>query len=277
MRHGVWSRLWSAIIEGRVYSASLWHATAHVNKTREFYYRKLLNQPYHGASQNPSIDVKGDAATTPQGLRLKAALSASLDQTRRLPDFVRAIEGMSGQKYRVLINDLVRNTPNAKYLEVGSWAGSTAVAALYNNKVRALCIDDWSLFGGPKDRFFENVDKVRSADIEFSFIEADFRSVDYDAIGTFNIYLFDGPHEEKDQYDGVMLATPALDDPCILIVDDWNWRAVRLGTFRALRDAGLSLTESVEVRTTHDDTHGPVQSDGSDWHNGYFLAALTRG
>jgi hypothetical protein len=72
---------------------------------------------------------------------------------------------------------------------------------------------------------------------------------------TTNIFLFDGPHEEKDQYDGVTVARLALDKSFILIVDDWNWRKVRLGTFRAIRDSHYLILASVEIRTTLDNSH----------------------
>jgi hypothetical protein len=84
----------------------------------------------------------------------------------------------------------------------------------------------------------------------FDIIENDFRYVDYKCLGQYNVFLFDGPHEEQDQYDGIMIARPALESPFLLIVDDWNWRRVRLGTFRAIRDAGYSIVCSIEIRTT---------------------------
>jgi len=57
------------------------------------------------------------------------------------------------------------------------------------------------------------MERVRSPTVDFRFIESDFRAVDYSAIGRFNVYLFDGPHQEQDQYDGIMVARTALDDP----------------------------------------------------------------
>jgi hypothetical protein len=121
-----------------------------------------------------------------------------------------------------------------------------------------------------------NIKQVLSSEIEFDVIESDFRSVDYRRIGRFNIFLFDGPHEERDQYDGIMLAQPALDDHLTLIVDDWNWRQVRLGTFRAIVDGGWSVEASIEIRTTRDNTSPKVEGKESEWHNGYFLAVLRK-
>ena len=208
---------------------------------------------------------------------MKSSLARVQSETcSPLSDGVRQIEGMSGQKYRLLINQLVGSLPDARYLEIGSWAGSTAAAALCGNKVGALCIDNWSQFGGPREAFFANIKKVLTSDIRLDVIESDFRAVDYNKIGAFNIYLFDGPHAEKDQYDGVMIAQPALTNPFILIVDDWNWSEVRLGTFQALLDARCRVEASVEIRTTWDDTHPALAGRDSDWHNGYFIGVVNK-
>ena len=176
----------------------------------------------------------------------------------------------------MFVNNIVRLIHVPRYQEVGSGGGSTACAALYKNSVRALCIDNWSEFGGPKDTFFSNINSVMSENIDFDFIEADFRSVDASSIGKFNIYLFDGPHEEKDQYDGLKFFEPALDPNCIFIVDDWNWDYVRRGTFNAVRDAGYNIDASYEIRTTQDNSHAQLIRQHSDWHNGYFIGKLSR-
>src|SRR5271156_5203500 len=67
------------------------------------------------------------------------------------------IEGMSGRKYRIFINNLVKNVRNPRYLEIGTWAGSTLCSAINGNDVTAVAIDNWSEFGGPKDRFQANL------------------------------------------------------------------------------------------------------------------------
>jgi hypothetical protein len=90
--------------------------------------------------------------------------------------------------------------------------------------------------------------------------------VDLASLGTFNVYLFDGPHSDKDQYDGLVLATPALTREFILIVDDWNWEPVRRGSLAGIRALNLSLKYSLEIRTTLDGTHGPVMGQLGDWH-----------
>lgn len=273
-----------AISQGRLPSAvrqrlePLIEVTAAIRvQIQEPMLRGSLKLPATTEKSPPAISRHGDFSATPEAQLLGKALDLALNQESPLPADIRAIEGMSGQKYRALINHLIRNHPDPKYLEVGSWAGSTAAAALCGNTLKALCVDNWSEFGGPRDAFFENIGKVRTDKIDFNLLESDFRKVDFGAIGPFNVYLFDGPHAEQDQYDGVALAQPALTPRAIVIVDDWNWRAVRVGTFRALADTNCRVEAAVEVRTTLDDSHPEIDSTRSDWHNGYFLAVVSKG
>lgn len=217
---------------------------------------------------HPSID---ESSTL-----LDIAFNRALARESYISEGVLAMEGMSGRCYRMLINNLVRLTSQARYLEVGSWAGSTACSAIDKNVTKATCIDNWSQFGGPKETFLSNIASVQTADVDFTFIESDFRDVDIPTLGKYNIYLFDGPHTEKDQYDGLALYDKALDDDFIFIVDDWNWPDVRQGTFRAIRDAGLKIDFRIEIRTTLNDEHSALTMQHSDWHNGYFISKLSR-
>lgn len=201
-----------------------------------------------------------------------AVLSAVVDASA--PFY--AIPGMSGRRYRLFINQLVRSLPDPAYLEVGSWAGSTLCSAISGNLLRAVAIDNWSEFGGPKNTFMQNVQRCVTAGAQVFFIEGDFRTINYSNLGKFNIYLFDGPHEQCDQYDGVALALPALSNEFVFIVDDWNWERVREGTFAAIRDIGLSVVYAAEIRTTLDESHPENAFGDSDWHNGYYISVLQK-
>ncbi len=207
---------------------------------------------------------------------LKDAFSTSWQGTTKLSEEVLSMPGMSGRKYRALINNLIGNLPDARYLEIGSWAGSTLCSAIYNNDVRALAIDNWSEFGGPAGDFLTNVGRFRNPRSHISFLEQDFRAVRYDAIGKYNVYLFDGPHIEKDQFDGLAIAQAALDEKYILIIDDWNYPPTQAGTKKALKELGLKLDYAMEIRTTLDGSFPKALGPISDWHNGYFLAVLSK-
>lgn len=194
-----------------------------------------------------------------------------------LPPAIVSMPGMSGRKYRYFINALIRALPEARYLEVGSWAGSTVCAAIAGNSVKATCIDNWSEFGGPRDAFLSNVQSCKSSATTVTLIERDFRVVDWGNVHRANVYLFDGPHDERDQFDGIVLAQPALDDTFVLIVDDYNQNEIKAGTSRAIRSLQLVQHCSIEIQTTLDGKH-PIylQREHSDWHNGYFVSVLAK-
>jgi hypothetical protein len=68
-----------------------------------------------------------------------------------------------------------------------------------------------------------------------------------------------------------------LDDVFVFLVDDWNWKDVRDGTFASFKQLNLSVLYNHEIRTTHDDTHPPFGSPRQkEWHNGIYVAILKK-
>lgn len=203
-----------------------------------------------------------------------------LNNPNRLPDWILEMNGMSGKRYRNFINTLVNKIENPRYLEVGCWKGSTTCSAIFNNDIECYCVDNWAEFGGPKNIFTDNIQRCidECENIGITFEESDFRNVDYSTIGSYNIYLFDGPHSKQDHYDGLSYAQTALDDEFIFICDDWNWKKVREGTLEAIEKLNLNILYSLEIKTTNDDSYPPEENtmEKSDWHNGYFISVLKK-
>jgi hypothetical protein len=232
-------------------------------------------------NEETSIRLLGDWSS-PEAELLSAAWFSAMAMEHKLPPEIRYMEGMSGKKYRYLINNLVGSVGNARYLEIGSWKGSTAASAVWGNQCRALCIDNWTEFlqGSSKDgvrqAFEDNLTAAVGTTAKFSYLDQDFRTVDYSNIGQYNIYMFDGPHSEQDQYDGVVIAQPALDDLYYLIVDDYNGEGVRAGTERAIKDLKLEVVAALEIITRTDDQHPQIHTQYSDWHNGYLIAVIRK-
>jgi hypothetical protein len=222
-----------------------------------------------------SMKLVGDFSS-PLANKLQKATMSALELDHKLPDSVRLMSGMSGKKYRYLINNLISFIIDARYLEVGSWKGSTVCAAMHGNKCKVTCIDDWSHHGTNNQDFFNNTKESLSGNIDFTVIEKDFRQVDYSSIGKYNVYFFDGPHEEKDQYDGVTLAQDALDYEYILIVDDYNFDRVRKGTQNAIKDLNLKVLAEVTVLSSIDGDVPTVHHEKSEWHNGYYIAVINK-
>lgn len=227
----------------------------------------------------PYIEETGDGTDRYAAL-IKSAFSKAVQENTELPEWILRLHGMSGRRYRIFINQLIKTIEDAKYLEVGSWAGSTACSAIYGNKVYCTCIDNWSEFGGPKDQFHRNVKAAISPDgiNGLRCYEEDFRAVDYRTIGKFNVYLFDGPHSTQDQYDGLKFPLPALEDVFIFIVDDWNDPRPREGTHKAIEELGIEVVYSMQIRTSNgiDRVYPEIVSQHSHWHNGYFISVCKK-
>ena len=184
------------------------------------------------------------------------------------------MEGMSGTKTRHFYNNLL-NTDDARYLEIGTWKGSSVCSAMYKNTAKVLCIDNWSLYGGPKTEFLENFEKFKGNN-DASFIEDDCFKVDVSALPKFNIYMYDGDHSYDSQYKALSHYCDCLDETFIFIVDDWNWWEVRDGTFDAIQKLNLKVLYEKEIRLTWNEDHTPQPLASQTWHNGIYVAILQK-
>lgn len=100
-------------------------------------------------------------------------------------------KGMTGTKTRHLYNNL-SSMKNVKYLEIGTWYGSSSISAIYKNTIQGTFIDNWSQFGGDSNIFKNVIEKYTTPPASYKLIEANCWEVDTSTLGTFNVYLYDG-------------------------------------------------------------------------------------
>ncbi len=194
-----------------------------------------------------------------------------------LPESIFKVNGFSGYKFRVFLNLLMARVPDPRYLEIGLFRGASMCSAIYRNKLKAVGVDNWTEYGVKADEFWVAFNSFKHADADTTIIEQDFRTIKYADYGPFNILFYDGPHREQDQYDGIFIPMPAMTSPALVIVDDWNWNRVRTGTYNALRARGMRVDYAIEVRTSFKNEHLPFHSGPtSEWHNGTFLAVISK-
>lgn len=179
------------------------------------------------------------------------------------------MEGMSGTKTRHFYNNLL-NTEDARYLEIGTWKGSSVCSAMCGNKAHVVCIDNWSEFEGPKAEFLVNFEKFKGEN-DALFIENDCFNLDISILPKFNIYMYDGNHTENSHYNALLHYYNCLDDVFIFIVDDWNWESVRNGTYDAIQKLNLKVLYEKEVRLTWDDSVARAT-----WWNGIYITILQK-
>lgn len=216
---------------------------------------------------------------------LKAeAMQSKLSKNGLLPAGILNFHGMSGKKTRMLINNLA-GIEGLTYAEVGTFTGSTLLSALFGNKIKAVCCDNWSQFNGPREVFQSNVEIYAKGSITestLSVFEEDFREIIFGSgdWSEIDFYFFDGPHDEQSQYDGIARAYPGLSDRFVLLVDDWNWSGPQSGTERVISDLGLSVLDK-KVVLTEDETKNDLNQvinrfNLSDWHNGIAAFACKK-
>jgi len=211
---------------------------------------------------------------------IQNAFEKSLASESDLCNDILSMRGLSGRKFRILINELIKNFDKPRYLEIGSWLGSSACSASYNNKLEITCIDNWSenfrLYLNSREIFFKNVKKFISKKNKITIIEKDFKCVDYCSLGNFNIYFYDGAHHYQDHFDAINKVLPALSDKFILIIDDWNWKQVREGTVDSIKNEKLEILSSLEIKTTNDNSSSLITGECSDWHQGCAFFVLKK-
>jgi len=196
------------------------------------------------------------------------------NNTSKITNELIYMDGMSGKKTRHFYNNLL-NTPDARYLEIGVWTGSTVCSAMCGNKATVVCIDNWSEFCGPKYEFLVNFEKFKGEN-NATFIENDCFKVDVSVLPKFNIYMYDGNHSIDSHYNALLHYYNCLDDVFIFIVDDWNDKLVRDGTKNGINQLKLKVLYEKEIRLTWDDSHTPYPLARETWHNGIYVAILQK-
>ena len=206
---------------------------------------------------------------------IKTAFKKAEMNESKITNEILNIDGMSGIKTRHFYNNLL-NKDDARYLEIGTWKGSSVCSAMYKNKAIIVCIDNWSEFGGPKMEFLKNFNAYKGIN-NARFIEQDCYTVDISQLPKFNIYMYDGNHTKDSHYKALYYYYNCLDDLFVFIVDDWNWKNVRDGTYESFKQLNLTVLYEREIKTTDDDTHPPIGSEKQkQWHNGIYVAILQK-
>lgn len=189
-------------------------------------------------------------------------------------------KGMTGICTRHFYNNLCSDerifNGDIRYLEIGTWNGSSSISAMYKNKVKGTFIDNWSEFGGDSSNFTTNLEKYTGTK-NYKFIENDCWTLDTKSIGKYNVYLYDGGHTEDDHYKSLVYYYDNLEDTFIFIIDDWNWEDVRNGTFRAIKDLGLDIKFKHEIILDSSElVNMPDHSGKNTWWNGIGIFILSK-
>ena len=171
--------------------------------------------------------------------RLTAAVEASERGESVLPPAALALPGMSSNKVRHLLSNLRAEN----YLEVGSWRGSTLIAAAYKSAGFATAIDNFSQFNDGKVKLdlHDNVEEFCPEGVTL-FDES------FDLISTYklphnscDVFFYDGDHGLEETRRAMWRAFPALADESIVVIDDTNFTGVFEAAKKGLQDCGAEI------------------------------------
>lgn len=164
-----------------------------------------------------------------------------------------------------------------RYLEIGSWKGASLCAAMFQNPIAATSIDNWSLFGGPRDAFMHNVARYKGQ-CDLTIIEDDCFKVDTRSLGPFNVFLYDGGHSSDAHYKALTAYYDTLEAYAVVIIDDWNWERVRQGTRKAIQELDLPILFDKEILLDAEDLIDMPRHKGKDtWWNGLYVMVIQKG
>jgi len=149
---------------------------------------------------------------------------------RRFSDLPRQTGGMATENKLALLNLAARcMEPGEVYLEIGTFVGTSIIgAALDNDDREFVTIDNFSMFGGPRDLCLANVGTFCPRG-NVSVVEADA----WEALGSgvtggsrVGASFDDGGHSFDDQFKAFELVEPLFADRAVIIVDDTARRSI---------------------------------------------------
>lgn len=153
--------------------------------------------------------------------RVERAIHLSEAGVTRLPETIlNKVPGFSSVKNRILLNELCLDIK--RYLEIGTWYGSTLVSAAYGNSGEFYGIDDFSQFqvaGNDTHKLLEeSISYVDGDKGRIKFIEADCMKVAPPS--DIDVFFYDGNHGPLETANALKMYKPFLSKESIVIVDD---------------------------------------------------------
>ena len=208
--------------------------------------------------------------------------------------------GMSSTKGRHMFSNICKflgDFEKVKYLEIGTWAGSTLFSILFQNGEKMECataIDNFSQFqenhpvrnsidGGLVQMFGEGTVKkygngdmeFKSSSFQFQFIESHCFELDKEKLlGKYNLYFFDGPHSYEDTKKGFTYYDDVLENNFVVLIDDWNRDYVK----KAWEDVSKELNYTIhhEWNLIGDGGIEDNPNHKEDWWDGYYVAIVSK-
>lgn len=151
---------------------------------------------------------------------------------RRFEEVLEAVPGLARENNLALLNLAAGLlSPGESYVEVGSYRGTSLVAAMLGNDGEFVAIDDFSFDEATQEgleaslqRFGLGGATILGGDA-FELLEGG--ALEGRSVG---VYYYDAAHDCESQLRGLQLVEPHLAREALLVVDDSDWDEVRRAT-----------------------------------------------
>ncbi|MGI8605708.1 MAG: class I SAM-dependent methyltransferase [Gaiellaceae bacterium] len=151
---------------------------------------------------------------------------------RRFEEVLAAVPGLARENNLALLNLAARLLgPGESYVEVGSYRGTSLVAAMLGNDGEFVAIDDFSFAEATQAGLEASLDRFGLEDATIVAGDA-FDLLERGALEGRSVgaYYYDAAHDYDSQLRGLRLVEPHLAREALLVVDDSDWDEVRRAT-----------------------------------------------
>ena len=154
---------------------------------------------------------------------------SELPRDVRFAEILDAVPGLARANNLALLNAAASCLqPGESYVEVGTYHGTSLIAAMLDNDAECVAIDNWSLGDGSREQLDRNLARFGFAG-RAEIIEGDaFETLRSGRLvgRKIGVYYYDNGHEYEQQLDGMRLIESYLLSPALVIVDDTDWERV---------------------------------------------------
>jgi len=193
-----------------------------------------------------------------------------------IPTIKLDIPGLTSRRVQTLLNNIAQGVDT--YLEVGTAMGATLCAAVYNNPITAIAVDNWQVQIQPQDgeelppnrveTLIENLKKYKGHSI-INLLDNDLFNIDVTPFADqVQMFFYDGPHDQETTKNAVMHYWPALTEESVLIFDDANWTGVVEGARAGINECnGNVVYEKLLLNS---------EENPREWWNGLYILVVRK-
>jgi predicted O-methyltransferase YrrM len=176
----------------------------------------------------------------------------------RFAEVLEAVQGLAQPNNLALLNVAARCLdPGEAYVEVGTYNGTSLIAASLGSDATFVALDNWSLGSGSLDQLQKNLARFESPH-SLTILEGDaFETLRSGRLERYTVgaYYYDNGHAYEQQLDGMRLIEPYLASPALVIVDDTDWERVE----RAVDDYLQEQPRAMEILSIDGKDRGAPQ------------------